>query len=281
MPCLVCGKRIPLLLRLSGSPFCSPAHERQPATLPESAVSARPSPPPMMPELARFALSEPEIGPIGACPDRDRPLPRFQDLILNHNSFSVSRTMGFRGATTIASVPRASRPGAGRAIGVSTLNSWATLRLSLSAAEALEGGRTVPSLRGAPPYPRGPLAARSFAGARGSRPPVNGHTGRLEIRSPVSLPVPAGLRAFQEAFPLSLDTFGPPAPRPAANPLVGFDFRIVRTPPEPAHNRREGPQALSYRGEWFSPLDSMGPIGGSLEPCPFPANIGLLTSDSV
>src|SRR5260370_61907 len=237
MPCLVCGKRIPLLLRLSGSHFCSPAHERQPATLPESAVSARPSPPPM---------SAPEVGPIGACPDRDRPTLRFQDLILNRNSFSVSRTMGFRGATTIASVPRASRPGAGRAIGVSTLNSWATLRLSLSAAEALEGGRTVPSLRGAPPYPRGPLAARSFAGARGSRPPLNGHSSRLEICSPASLPVPAGLRAFQEAFPLSLDTFRPPAPRLAANPLKTFDFRILRTPPEPAHNQREAPPPLPH-----------------------------------
>src|SRR5436189_40849 len=88
--------------------------------------------------------------------------------------------MGLRGATTIETVPRASRPGAGRAIGASVLNSWASLRLSPSAPE---GGLRVPSLQGAPPSQGGLLAARPLASTRGSRTPVNGHTSRLEIWS--------------------------------------------------------------------------------------------------
>src|SRR5215510_990371 len=236
MPCLVCGKRIPLLLRLSGSHFCSPAHERQPAALHGSVAIARPSPPPMMPETARFALSEPEVGPIGSQPERDRPIPKFQDLILCRDSFSVRQTPGLKSATTISSVPRASLPRAGRSIGMSPLNSWTRLRLSRSALEVspMMDGRKAPCLQGAPAHPRGLVAVGAFARARGSRTPIGGDT-RLEIRSPACLPARAALRAFRDAFPLSLDTCRPPAPRPSLNPFAGFGLQFVRAPLEPAH----------------------------------------------
>jgi hypothetical protein len=114
MRCLVCGKKVPLLLQVSGSQFCSQAHRRQHAALQESFAITRLSPPPRNPEPARSALSLPEVGPIAARWDQDQPIPRFQDLILCRKFFSARYTMGLKGAKTIASVPLASLPGEGR-----------------------------------------------------------------------------------------------------------------------------------------------------------------------
>src|SRR5262245_62060109 len=98
MPCLVCGKRIPVLRQLSRSRFCSETHEREHATLQEKRILARLSPGP------RFSLSGPAVLAvssrewIGRPPEQAVALRTFQDLILSRKVATIQRGLGVRGA---------------------------------------------------------------------------------------------------------------------------------------------------------------------------------------
>src|SRR4029453_15773397 len=114
MPCLVCGKRIPLLLQLSRSQFCSETHEQQHTALQEKQIIARLSPPP------RFSLRGPAILAvssrewISSRPVVDVSIRTFQDLILCRPSQAIQGTLRVKGAKTISALPRESPPGAAR-----------------------------------------------------------------------------------------------------------------------------------------------------------------------
>ena len=106
------------------------------------------------------------------------------------------------------------------------------------------GRLKLPSLHGAPAYPRDQVPIGTLAKARGweedSGMPVKG-AGPLVLGLPGNLPAPAGLRALQDAFPVRLDW-----------------------------------------GKSFAPLDSTPsqPHGRCFEPYPFPVELGLLTLES-
>ena len=149
MPCLVCEKRIPLLLQLSGSKFCSEEHRQQHADQQKSFSLARLSLPvhrPVSgPKLARFAFSLSSAGRIDCKRKMGEPIPGFQDLILCPQVHKAKYMMGLKGAKTITSIPWPSPPGAALAIGGSAPHSWVRLRLSPPALGALDVTRRLPA----------------------------------------------------------------------------------------------------------------------------------------
>src|SRR6185436_14384648 len=102
MPCLVCGKRIPLLLQLSRSRFCSETHELEHANIEEKQIIARLSTTP------RFSLRGPAILVVssrewvGRPPEEDFTVRTFQDLILDRQFLTIQRTSGVKGAKSFS-----------------------------------------------------------------------------------------------------------------------------------------------------------------------------------